>query len=98
MSDKKKELWRGLKVGDRIRLTEIPSEFLQEGYFIHRDTMRVYKKLLARRRPLRIYEIDEYGYPWIMCRFPRKDDQWEWHTLAFNHDGFVRVKTRKRGH
>jgi hypothetical protein len=88
------ELWRRLRVGERIRLTEIPPEFLQEGYTIHQETMRVYKKLLARKRPLRIWMIDEYGHPWIQCRFRRKNGTWEWHTLAFNHDGYVRVQPR----
>jgi hypothetical protein len=90
------ELWRQLEIGDKIRLIEIPPEFLQEGYYIHRNTMRVYKKLLARRRPLRIWMMDEYGHPWIQCRFQRKDGQWEHHTLAVNHDGLVRVISRKR--
>ena len=89
-------MWRELQVGDRIRLTEIPPEFLQEGYYIHRDTMRVYKRLLARKRPLRIREIDEYGHPWIYCRFRRKDGRWEWHSLAVNHGGFIRVTPRSK--
>jgi hypothetical protein len=58
--------------------------------------MRVYKKLLTRRRPLRIAEIDEYGIPWIHCRFRGQDGQWEYHSLAFDHGGLVRVKPRKK--
>ena len=88
------ELWKELRVGDRVRLTEMPPEFLQEGYYIQRHTMRVYKKLVARRRPLRVYKIDEYGYPWVECRFRRKNGKYEMHWLAFNHDGFVRVQSR----
>jgi hypothetical protein len=85
------DLWRELQVGNRIRLTEIPPEFLQEGYYVHRDTMRVYKRLLARRRALRIREIDQDGLPWIECRFRRNDGRWEWHWLALNHGGFIRL-------
>jgi hypothetical protein len=88
------ELWKQLRVGDRVRLTEVPPEFLQEGYHIHKDTMRVYKRLVARRRPLRVYEIDEYGHPWVECRFRRKNGKYEIHWLAFNHDGIVKVKRR----
>jgi hypothetical protein len=88
------ELWRKLKVGDKIRFTEIPPEFLQKGYYIHHDTMRVYKKLLARNRSLRVYKIDEYGSPWIQCRFPLKDGRWERHHLVVDHGGFVLVKSR----
>jgi hypothetical protein len=92
---KGKELWRTLKVGDRIRLVEMPPEFLQEGYIILPETVRVYRKLLARGRHLRIREIDEYGHPWIWCRFRRKNGGWECHALAVNHDGLARV-TRRR--
>ena len=88
------ELWRTLRVGDKVRLTKVPPEFLREEYSIHRDTMRVYKKLLARRRPLRIYSIDEYGYPWVECRFRLKDGSLVYHWLAFNHGGLVRVRPR----
>jgi hypothetical protein len=70
--------------------------FLQKGYFIHRDTMRVYQQLLARKRSLRICEVDEYGSPWIECRFRRKNGRWEWHSLSFDHDGFIRVKAKDK--
>ncbi len=93
---KTRELWRTLRVGDKIRLIEIPPEFLQKGYSIDPGTMRVYKKLLARRRPLRIAEIDEYGIPWIRCRFRRKNGPWESHWLAFDHSGMVRLKPHKK--
>src|SRR5438132_924825 len=88
-------LWRQLKVGDRIRLTEVPREFFQEGYYILRETLLVYKKLVARRGPLRIWMIDEYRLPWIQCRFRRKDGRWEHHTLAVNHSGLARVIPRR---
>jgi hypothetical protein len=42
----KMELWRQLEIGDKIRLIEIPPEFLQKGYYIHRDTMRVTRSCL----------------------------------------------------
>jgi hypothetical protein len=89
------DLWRQLRVGDRVRLTSIPAEFLREGYYIHRDTIRVYKKLLARRRPLRVSVVDEYGSPWIECRFRRKNGRWEYHSLSINHDGLARVMPRQ---
>ena len=91
---KRKELWQTLKISDRIRLVEIPSEFFRPGYYIHRDTLRVYKKLLARGRPLRIYNIDEWGLPWVAFRFRRKNGRWEYHWLAVNHDGLAKVQSR----
>jgi hypothetical protein len=93
---KQKILWPVLQVGDEIRLVEMPPEFLRSGHFVHPDTLRVYKKLIARRRPLRVYKIDAWGLPWVQCRFRRKDGRWEWHYLAVNHGGIVKVQRRKR--
>jgi hypothetical protein len=95
MNDGPKDLWRALKAGDRIRLVEFPPEFSGEAYYVHRDTMQVYRKLLSRGRPIRVQKVDENGIPWVECRFRLKDGRWEWHWLAFNHDGLVRVKSRK---
>jgi hypothetical protein len=92
---KSKELWRGLRVGDRVRLVEIPAEFLQEGCFVHRETLRVYKRLIARKRALRVFQIDQWKLPWIQCRFRRKDGRWEHHWLAINHSGLRKVQSRR---
>ncbi|MBP3956050.1 hypothetical protein J8F10_12230 [Gemmata sp. G18] len=70
-----------LKVGDRIRITGVPGDGIP-GYQIHAETVRVYKKLVARGRAVRIYEIDEYGAPWFACRFRTKNKKWEHHFLA----------------
>ncbi len=86
-------LWRSLKPGDRVRLVHL-REFLQPGYVIYPETMRVYKKLLARRRSLRIGGIDEYGHPWALVRFRRKNGRYETHWLSLNHDGLVRIRSR----
>jgi hypothetical protein len=90
------ESWRDLRAGDRIRLVRMPSEFGRPGYQLHRSTRRVYERLIERRRPLRVYEVDEWGLPWIACRFRQQDGSWAYHFLAFNHDGWVRVKSRTR--
>lgn len=37
-------LWQELKVGDKVLLVTLPSEFHQPDYYIHKDTLRVYKK------------------------------------------------------
>lgn len=88
------ELWQELKVGDRIRLVEMPPEFAQPNYLLHPETRLVYRKLLARRRPLRVCEIDENGYPWIHCRLWRRNRR-EYHWLMVNHGGIVRVRPRR---
>ena len=86
-------LWRTLKPGDRVRLVHL-REFLQPDYVIFPETMRVYKKLLARRKPLRIGGIDEYGHPWVLVRFRRKNGSLEEHWLSLNHDWLVLVRPR----
>jgi hypothetical protein len=87
-------LWKKLKVGDSVRLVEVPPEFLQPGYYVHPETMRLYKKLIERRRPLRIRLVDKFG-PWIHCKTRHKRYGWQYHSLLLNHDGLVRVKHRK---
>jgi hypothetical protein len=52
------------------------------GYYIHRDTKRVFKKLIARRRSVRIARIDKNGTPWYDFRFCMQNQRWEWHSLA----------------
>ena len=90
------ELWRELNIGDPIRLVEISPEFFQEGYVIAPETSRLYKRLLARPHSLRICGIDQFGRPWVRCRFRRKSGRWVHHHIAIDHDGIVRVKSRIR--
>jgi hypothetical protein len=87
--------WKQLRVGDRIRIVRMPSDADVPGITFHRDTRRLYKMLIARNRPLRIAWIDENGLPWIQCRFRRKDERLEYHSLAVNDDSWVRVLPRK---
>jgi hypothetical protein len=69
-----------LQVGDWIRITRIAGEGVP-GYQILPETVRVYKKLIARNRPVRIREIDGYGSPWYRCGFKKRNGEWEWHYL-----------------
>jgi hypothetical protein len=88
------EPWRELRVGDRIRVVRMPSGVDAPGYIFHRDTRRLYKRLIERRRSLRICRIDDWGLPWIRCQFKRKDGRWEYHSLAVNDDSWVLVQRR----
>ena len=94
MTNRAKEPWRTLRVGDRIRFVHMPSEFLRPGYVVHRDTRRVFQRLIERRRSVRICRLDEFKMPWIHCQFRLKDGRIEYHWLLINHDGWVRVKSR----
>lgn len=86
-----------LKVGDRIRIIDVPGKGIP-GYYLHSDTRRVFKKLIVRNRSLRIYQIDEYGCAWYACRFMRKNGRWEHHFLAIydEEDNWVKVKPSKK--
>jgi hypothetical protein len=86
-----------LKVGDRIRIIGIPGEGVP-GYFIHADTKYVFRKLVARGTPVRIYEIDAYGTPWYQCRFRIKNGKMETHWLAVcpGETNWKMVKRRNR--
>lgn len=88
------EPWESLRVGDRIRVVRMPSGIDAPGYVFHRDTRRLYERLIERGRPLRVNRIDEDGLPWITCRFKLANGTWEWHWLAVNDDSWVRVKHR----
>jgi hypothetical protein len=87
------EPWRELPIGDRIRFVAIPSEFDQPGYYLHPCTARVYERLISRGRTVRVSRIDEWGIPWMSCRFGENDGRWGYHSLAFNQDGWVRVRS-----
>lgn len=85
-----------LGIGDRIKIIKMPGEGVP-GYYLDPDTKRVFKKLIARGRSLRIARIDEYGTPWYACRFRMNSGRWEWHDLAVSEldDNWVWVTTRR---
>lgn len=84
-------LWETLQVGDLVLLVTLPPEFHTPGYYIHKDTLRVYKLILGRNKPLRIKEVDEDGIPWVEVREKRRGKTF-YHSLAFNHDGLKLVE------
>jgi hypothetical protein len=90
-------LWKRLQVGDNVRLDHMPTEFSRPGYFVHQSTLRAYRRVIARGRPQRVFQIDAWGIPWIKFRFKMKNGKWEVHWLAVNHDGLVLVRARAVG-
>ena len=88
--------WRNLRVGDRIRIVRVPSEFSRLGYTVHPSTVRLYRLLVKRGRSLRIAEWMG-DMPWIHCRVRRKNGEMEFHYLGINRteDSWVLVKRRK---
>jgi hypothetical protein len=89
------ELWRRLRVGDRIRLVEIPLNFL-DWNSLHPETKQAYRYLVKRRSPVTVYEIDEYGMPWVKFQFRGRNGRVRYDHMAMNHGGVVLVTRRKR--
>jgi len=87
--------WRNLSVGDRIRIVRMPSGVDAPGYTFSDETRRLSQKLIARRRFVRVSQVDDDGLPWIHCRIRRKSGLWEYHWLAVNDDSWVRVLNRR---
>lgn len=88
------EEWKDLKVGDRIRIVRMPSGVDEPEYTFHRDTRKLYTRLIARGYAQRISKICEWCLPWIECRFQLPDGRWEYHSLAVNDDSWVLVNRR----
>jgi len=87
------ELWRSLRVGDRIRLVTLDS---LQWHNLHLETRQAYKYLLNRRRPVTVYEIDDYGLPWVQFRFRMRNGRLRYDFMAMNHGGIAIVKPGKK--
>jgi hypothetical protein len=85
------ELWRRLRVGDRIRLVDLDS---LNWHTLHLETKQAYKYLLNRRRPVTVYKVDEDGLPWVHFRFRGSNGSLRYDSMAMNHGGMVIVKPR----
>jgi hypothetical protein len=95
MGSRTPDSWQALRVGDRIRFVQMPTEFARTDS-LHPETRAVYQQLIDRRRSVRVHQIDEFDMPWIHCRLRSADGGVEWHYLLINHDGWVRVKPRTK--
>lgn len=88
--------WQELRVGDRVRLVADPPEWQLPGYRLPAETRDLWRLLMARRWPLRVFEVDDWGTPWVQCRVRRPGGEWEHHALALCHGGWVLVQRRRR--
>jgi hypothetical protein len=85
------EAWQELRVGDRVRLVGWPPEWDQPGHHLAAETAGLWQLLVAQREVLRVYEVDEWGVPWVRCRVRTSAGAWEQHLLAITQGGWVRV-------
>ena len=56
------ELWRSLKIGDKVRLVACPQEM--QSNLLHRETLEFYLWLIDTKSVLAITEIDAWGLPY----------------------------------
>jgi hypothetical protein len=87
-----------LKVGDKIKILSVPGVG-DTGYYLHPETRRVYEKIIARGRPVRISELNATGQPVFQVKFRCKNGKWEYHFLTVDDsdDNWVPVQRKHRG-
>ena len=83
--------WRNLRIGDRIRITHIPDDYLRPGYTFHDETRALYEHLIARREILTVDEFCEQELPWVSYEQTMPDGEIVSHSLAVNDDSWELV-------
>ena len=68
-----------LQVGDRVRFVDLPEEWQDPQYTVLPESVEFMEAMIARSWPSRVYEVDEFGTPWVAVRL-RKDGEIEHHT------------------
>lgn len=61
-----------LKIGDKIKINRVA-----QLPFIDNDTIKIFEKLAARKRPVRISKIDKDGIPYYRCQFKKENGKFE---------------------
>lgn len=85
-----------LKVGDRVRFVSLPEEWRDPQYTVLPESVEFMEVMIARSWPSRVFEIDEFGTPWIAARI-RKHGQYEHHAWGiFEETGWRTVKAKTR--
>ena len=80
-----------LKVGDRVRIVRLPPAWDDPKYIVPRQTRAVFRRLIERRRPLRVYEVDHRGEAWVRCRFRNARGRIEYHSVTLDEGCWVRA-------
>ena len=84
------ENWRNLKVGDRVRIVRLPTEFSSPGYQVHDDTVALYQHLIDQGCVLTIDEVDDSGRPRVEYEWVKPEGV-EYHGLLINDDSWERA-------
>jgi hypothetical protein len=84
-----------LKVGDLVRFVALPDEWSQGGFSpVPPESLAFMKRLIRRTWPSRVYEIDEYGRPWIRARIRERGKMREHIWAIMESTGWRRVNRR----
>jgi hypothetical protein len=82
------DLWRVLKIGDRVRLVEWPEEIHEDR--LHPETRDLYRWLIDTRGILAVVKIDDLGLPHgKIHRVVDCEDLCEF--LLLNHSGGLEI-------
>jgi hypothetical protein len=80
-----------LKVGDLVKFMELPDEWTGSDK-IPSESREFMGIMFKHKSPSRVYEIDEYGHPWIQANL-KKNRKRVMHTWAiFESTGWRKVK------
>ncbi len=85
---------KNLQVGDRIRILCVPDADLKQraqevakSAELAGHTANTIEQVIAKNPIVRIWQIDEFGYPWYEVSFLADDGEPEEHTLMVFDDG-----------
>jgi len=83
------ELWRELRIGDRVQVVSWPEELVRER--LHRETIELYEWLLETGTYLIVEKFDHLGIPY--GKVLREDEIGQVHEYAgLNHSGICLKK------
>lgn len=83
--------WQSIRIGDRIRITHIPPEFLKPGFTFPEETRELYEHLIERQEILTVDEICEHNLPWVSYEQTTDDGEIVYHSLAVDDDSWELV-------
>lgn len=86
--------WNALRIGDKIRIVQIPSLFSDPHYENGDwdDTFALYRRLISSNEVLTISGIDELGRPWVEYETQDADGGTTSNSLAVDDDSWVRAE------
>lgn len=86
---------RKLKVGDRVRFVELPTEWSEEHVIVPAYSLAFMKRLIARGRSSRVSAIRD-GFPETEVRLSRADGGIDYHFWTITEStGWCRVRPRR---